>query len=109
MIFAGPGQIPTIKGVVGNSDRVTLPAGATYTLSPAGWYAVRTGLYTTIQQYDPYTGSWVRIGGGVVAGGVEYIFSDGVNYRLANQTGCVVGALLTTAGSGYTAAPTLTA
>ena len=32
-----------------------------------------------------------------------------MNYRLANQTGALVGALLTNAGSGYTSAPTVTA
>jgi hypothetical protein len=106
-LYSGPGQIPTLKGVPTN--KVTLPSGGTYTLYPAGYWLVRTGLYTTIQQYDPITGLWSRIGGGVVAGGVEYVYSDGVNYRLANQTGSAVGALLTTAGSGYTAAPAITA
>ena len=70
---------------------------------------VNTGLYTTVQQYDPITGIWRNIGNGDHQGGVRYIYSDGVNYRLANQTGAVVGALLTNAGSGYTSAPTVTA
>ena len=109
MLYAGPGQIPTIKGVPGSTNKITLSSGGTWVLFPAGWYAIRTGKYTTIQQYDPITGTYVTIGGGVPAGGIEYIYSDGVNYRLANQTGCPVGALLTTAGSGYTAAPTITA
>src|SRR5262249_7536234 len=33
--------------------------------------------------------------------------SDGNNLRLANLTGCVVGVNLTTAGSSYTTAPTI--
>jgi len=70
---------------------------------------VNTGLYTTVQQYDPITGIYRNIGNGDHQGGVRYIYSDGVNYRLANQTGALVGALLTTAGSGYTSAPTVTA
>lgn len=111
MRFAGPGQTPTLKGVSWN--RVTLQGGSTYTLSPAGEWFVRTGKYTSLQQYDPVTGTWQTIGGGSSGsggfGGVEYVYSDGVNYRLANQTGCAVGAILTTAGSGYTTAPTVTA
>jgi hypothetical protein len=106
-LYSGPGQIPTFKGVPTN--KITLPSGGTYPISPAGYWMIRTGLYSCIQQYDPITGTWVRIGGGVTAGGVEYIYSDGVNYRIANQTGAAVGALLTTAGSGYTSAPIVTA
>jgi hypothetical protein len=67
---------------------------------------VNTGLYTVVQQYDPITGIWRNIGNGEHEGNVRYIYSDGVDYRLANQTGCLVGALLTNAGSGYTSAPT---
>jgi hypothetical protein len=45
-----------------------------------------------------------------VAAPNEVIFSDGVNYRLANQTGCPVGAVVTTAGSAMvaTAPPVVT-
>jgi len=107
MLYAGPGQIPTLKGALTNE--VALPIGGTYTLNPAGWYALRTGKYSTVQQYDPFTGAWRRVGGGVTAGGLEFYYSDGVNYRLANQSGCAVGANLTNAGSGYTSAPTVTA
>jgi hypothetical protein len=73
----------------------------------------RTGKYTTMQQYDVVTGTWTTIGGGASGtggqGGIEYVLSDGVNFRFANQTGCAVGALITNKGSGYTSAPTVTA
>ena len=98
-LFSGPGLIPSLKGVTTNV--VTLSSGQCQTISPAGWYMVNTGLYTTVQQYDPITGIWRNIGNGDHQGGVRYIYSDGVNYRLANQTGALVGALLTNAGSGY--------
>jgi hypothetical protein len=88
---------------------VTLQAGQVQLLSPAGWYWVKTGLYTTLQQYDPITGIWRAIGAGDNTAVDHFIYSDGVNYRLANQTGALVGALLTNAGSGYTSAPTVTA
>ena len=106
-LFSGPGLIPSLKGVTTNV--VTLSSGQCQLISPAGWYMVNTGLYTTVQQYDPITGIYRNIGNGDHQGGVRYIYSDGVNYRLANQTGALVGALLTTAGSGYTSAPTVTA
>ena len=92
-------------------NRLTLPSGGTYLLGPgAGVYSIAYGNYITLQQRDPLTGIWWRIGGGHGhQGGVDVVYSDGVNFRLANQTGCVVGALLTNAGSGYTSAPTVTA
>ena len=106
-LFSGSGVTPSLKGVVTNV--VALQAGQVQTISPAGWYAIRTGKYTTIQQFDPITGIWRYSGGGVRAGGTEYFYSDGQNYRLANQSGCVVGATLTNVGSGYTSAPAVAA
>lgn len=106
-LFSGSGVLPSLKGVATNV--ITLQSGQVQTISPAGWYMVHTGIYTVVQQYDPITGIWRDIGNGDHNGGVKYIYSDGVNYRIANQTGCAVGALLTNAGSGYTSAPTVTA
>ena len=106
-LFSGSGVLPSLKGVATNV--ITLQSGQVQTITPAGWYMVHTGQYTTVQQYDPITGIWRDIGNGDHNGGVKYIYSDGVNYRIANQTGCPVGALLTNAGSGYTSAPTVTA
>ncbi len=109
--FGGQGQNLTLKGVP--SNLYTLPAGGVMLLGPpnfiAGEIGVRTGKYSALQVQDPITGIWKRVGGGVMAGGYEYIYSDGANYRIANQSGCVVGALLTNKGSGYTSAPTVTA
>ncbi len=107
-LFSGSGLTPSLKGV--NSNVEALKPGQVDLLSPAGWYAIRTGPYTVIQQYDPITQTWRTIGGGVNGGGIEYIYSDGVNYRLANQNGCVVGVIITNVGSGYSATnpPTIT-
>lgn len=113
--YGGAGNPLTLKGV--STDLFTLPAGQVMLLGPvgsggnpvAGEFYVRTGPYSTVQQQDPFSGLWKRIGGGVMAGGAEFIFSDGVNYRVANQSGCAVGALLTNKGSAYTSAPTVTA
>ncbi len=107
-LFSGSGLTPSLKGVVTNV--VALAPGQVQLITPAGWYAVQAGLYTAVQQYDPITTTWRTVGGGLSGtGGVEYFYSDGVNYRLANLTGCAVGAVITNVGSGYTSAPTVVA
>ncbi len=105
--YGGPGVSPTNK--LGFGNRISLAAGETWTIQPAGWYWILPGLYTTIQVYDPILLTWVAIGGcGSGNGEPTYMSSDGVNYRLANLTGQPVGAIVTTAGTGYTSAPTVT-
>lgn len=74
---------------------------------PPGYFNLAHGPYSTLQVLDPVLGVWRPIG----ADGSDFIQidSDGTNYRIANQTGCAVAAILTTAGTGYTSAPTVTA
>ena len=96
--FGGPGVRPSLGDLT--STTVTLPSGACYA-PPSGRWAIKPGLYTTWQEYDPITGVWHVPGAGPTVAGVETVFSDGFNYRLANQTGCPVGAVVTGAGSGY--------
>ena len=106
-LFSGSGLTPSLKGVVSNV--VALKAGQVQIISPAGWYQLCPGLYTTVQQYDPITQIWRNTGSANAGSMVEFFYSDGVNYRLANQNGCIVGAAITNVGSGYTSAPTVTA
>jgi len=105
--FGGPGVTPTNK--LGFGNRISLAAGETWTISPAGWYWVLPGPYTTIQVNDPILQTWVAIGG-CGTGNAEpiYMSSDGINYRLANLTGQPVGATVTAAGTGFTSAPSVT-
>lgn len=84
---------------------IALPAGATFVL-PAGGQLVTPGAYTFLQYKDPVTGTW-RTQGGPVRG-VRLVDSDGASWRLANLSGCAIGALITNVGSGYTSAPTVT-
>lgn len=107
MLFSGPGLTPSLKGLASNV--IQLNSGQCWTLSPAGWYAIKPGKYTSFQQFDPILGIWQNIGAGTTDAIVEYCYSDGVNYRLANQTGCAIGALITNAGTGYTSVPVVTA
>jgi hypothetical protein len=68
---------------------------------------VRLGRYTNLQIKDPVTGIWRGLGG--LASDVERFPLGSGNIRLANTSGCAVGAVVTTAGSAYTAAPVVTA
>ncbi len=105
--YGGSGQGLTLKGVPTND--YSLAAGQVSSAFPAGDWYIHPGKYTTLQEQDPITGIWRGIGAGPVIGSVSKLLSDGVNYRYANQTGCAVGALLTTAGTGYISAPLVTA
>lgn len=107
-LYGGQGLNLSLRGQA--SNRYSLSPGATWTIAPAGWYAIKCDNYAVIQQRDPITGIWWRAGGGLPGSGdFDYIQSDGQNYRIANQTGCAVGACITNAGTGYTSAPTVTA
>lgn len=106
LFFGGTGVTPDLQGQPTNV--ITLQAGQVYEL-PNNWYETKPGKYTVIQEYDPITGIYRSIGAGSTGGSLERIKGDGNNYRLANQTGCVVGALVTTAGTGYITAPVVTA
>ncbi len=100
--FGGPGVTNTLADLT--SNQVTLQAGAVWT-PPANGYWANLGRYTQLQEYDPITTCWFPISG--VKKNV-FFNADGVNMRLANTSGCVVGAYLTNAGSGYTSPPTVT-
>jgi hypothetical protein len=117
-LFGGSGLSITMKGA--NTNLVTLQAGECYypnsNQNPtqpgqgtgnAGWFYAQLGRYSKWQFLDPITGIWRGIGDDSNA--ERYFYSDGFNTRIANQSGCAVGAVVTTAGSGYTSAPTVVA
>lgn len=85
---------------------VTLAAGEVMVL-PAGQFYLATGDSTAFQVLDPVTGLWLSIGQGPNVPCI--ITADGANMRLANLTGCAIGALVTNVGSGYTSAPAVAA
>lgn len=105
IIFGGQGVAPTLRGQPTN---VFALQGGNTRLVPAGTWQITTGLYSTIQELDAITGIWRAIGSGGDGGATNYINSDGNNFRVGNQSGCVVGGIVTTAGAGYTTAPTVT-
>lgn len=84
----------------------TLQAGEVFYVPP-GVFNLAHGPYSTVQTFDPVMNVWRPVGND----GVSWfqINSDGNNYRIANQTGCPIGAVLSNAGSAYTSAPTIAA
>jgi hypothetical protein len=103
--------MPVIIGATGlnfsvNPTEITL-AGAQAYLIPSGQYWGQIGPYTAVEWYDSNAGLW-RVQPSANSAS-RYIVSDGTNWRLINRTGCPVGAVITSAGSSYTSAPTVTA
>lgn len=84
---------------VGGANRISLPAGGTF-LIPAGTWQISPGIYTFIQTLDPVSGVWVDFARNALYTPVA-VNSDGTNWRLANLTGCVIGAIMTNNGTGY--------
>lgn len=72
---------------------------------PPGQQFVSPGPYSFFQYLDPINGGWRGFNTARSADG-GFFWSDGVNYRLANLTGCPVAAVVTVGGSGYVAAST---
>lgn len=102
-VFGGPGVTGSLRGQATNI--LNLEAGQV-SLIPAGKWYLECGPYCAYQEYDIITGIWRSIGNDTRAS--RWVNSDGANFRVANQTGCVIGALLTNKGSGYTSVPTVT-
>lgn len=97
--------IPTTLGrLVTNSD--ALAAGQTRVL-PAGPNLIHLGQYSYLQVWDPVLNNWRNCQRPTEA--MVFVECDGVNQRLANLSGCAVGAVLTNAGTGYTSAPAVAA
>jgi hypothetical protein len=90
----------------GGNNEIVLQGGQTYLL-PAGQYMITPDPYTFIQILDPITGLWRNLP--TNASKTGFFSCDGYNMRLANLTGCALGAIVTNVGSGYTSAPVVTA
>ena len=103
--FGASGVYPNPRGQA--SIAFDLQGGSTRLIPPGTWL-VTPGIYSCVQEYDPVQGLWIAPGGSL--GYPQYVSSDGNNYRVANLCGTIVGATVTTAGSGMTAAspPTVT-
>lgn len=72
------------------------PGGVMYL--PPGNFLVTLGLVTVLQSFDPFALQWRTFGPPNMD--EVPVESDGYNWRLINQSGIVVGASITNAGSG---------
>ena len=108
IIFGAQGVYSSLRGQP--SQIFTLQPGQAR-LVPAGTWNVGLDLYSTVQEWDTVQDMWVNQGGGSLDSAYRYLNSDGNNYRIVNLLGTIVGAVITTAGSGYSSAtpPTVTA
>jgi len=101
-MIGGQGIPLSVKGLsyTGGSNAIPLPAGQAMVI-PAGTWQVACGIYSWMQVLDPISGLW-RTVNGQTPGEARIVKSDGANVRIANLTGCAVGAVITNAGSGLT-------
>jgi hypothetical protein len=89
--------LPVGQGIVGAFGTVLQPQIATN--NPlTGQFCLQLGQYSTLQQFDTGLNYWNDVN--VAPMSLTTISSDGSNYRVANSTGCPVGALITTATLG---------
>lgn len=106
--FGGTGVPPGLRGLATNT--YSLPPGTAWTI-PSGTWNLRLGKYSSYQEMDSVSLTWLSPGGSIgfgTEGRHYYCNSDGVNFRIANQTGCIVGAVVTNGGSGYVSDPVIT-
>lgn len=106
----GGQQIPlTLKQLVSNEQQ--LAAGQSFLVPPGKWTIV-VGPYSKLQWLDPVasipatatvapSNVWRAVRQGLT-GQAARIVSDGGNFRIINDSGCMAGAAVTNVGSGYT-------
>lgn len=80
-----------------NAIPLSLMPGQVFIL-PAGDWQVSIGKYSTLQWYDTNAATWRNAPNSPGYQGV--VQSDGTNARIANTTGCPVGAVITNVGAG---------
>lgn len=106
--LAGAGQLLANTGlypatlfngeIYPSGNEVTLSPGDAWPI-PRGRYWISPGGYCVIQFYDPVTTTWRGLSSSRTS--PVLLDSDGFNFRVANMTGCAVGAIVTNGGSAY--------
>ncbi len=84
---------------VNGTNKISLAGGGVAIIN-AGWQSVDPGTYCFIQEFDPILQAWNFLCT-ADQGALNYINSDGFNFRVVNPTGCVVGVNVTNGGAGY--------
>lgn len=88
-----------------STNSITLAPGDALPIPAGDWY-ISLGSYLVLQYLDPVTGTWTATPGTAFNRGLHFIKSDGFTVRVANLLGCVVGAVVTSYGTGYVQATT---
>ena len=103
-----PTQLPNAPADF-SPNRVGLAGGQMIVLPCGDWY-VSLGMYCVLQFFDQVSNSWVIGASGGWECGLMFVKSDGFNVRVANLTGCPVGAVVsspTTQGGWVQATTTI--
>ena len=82
------------------TNKVCLAPGENIVI-PAGDWFVGMGGYLVFQYRDPLTNLWAFGSGSAYNRGIQFVKSDGFNVRIANLTGCPVGAFIASQGASY--------
>jgi hypothetical protein len=90
------------------TNKIGLAGGESIVLPAGDWY-ISLGNYLVLQFLDPIIGIWTNGSTAAWTGGYHFIKSDGFTTRIANLTGCPVGAVVAAYGSGYVQATTTVA
>lgn len=81
-----------------NGPLVTIAPGQQLVI-PRGTWWVSLGGYSVLQYLDPVTQTWRGFSSARM--GAMKVDSDGETFRVANLTGCAIGAIVTAGGTGY--------
>ena len=87
------------------SNQVELEAGQALLIPAGTWIVAASGDVSAVQWLDPVSGQWIDLTQVGTPFGIT-IRSDGFNFRVANLSGSVTGATVTTPGTGYAQATT---
>ena len=82
-----------------STNQIPLAAGGQLPI-PRGDWLIGLGSYCCLQLLDPVNATWSIVATAAWDAGLIYLQSDGFSYRLANLTGCPVGAIVNNYGAG---------
>jgi len=94
-IFGAPISVPTGRIAFPGASTIPIPTGSNR-------YLYDLGTYSMFQYLDPVLGQWR--GFETPRSGMVQTMSNGVDLRIANLTGCPIGAGVVNGGSGFTQA-----
>src|SRR6266567_7494406 len=93
--FGQNASTQSIQQLYGQAQPISLVPGQV-SLIPQGQWVVTSGLYSQVQYLDSGMQAWRNLR---PDRGPSIVSSDGTNYRVANLSGCPVGAVVTNAGT----------